>query len=375
MSHYNAPHNTSKSLSAAQIDDPQTLSGLFPPDSDDETDGDGVDDEHGHNHNLYEIQTVELVGNKIRIRQYDYHSHNANRVWPGSFPLSEYLLEERSTTSTTLATQERTSTKYVHQWGRVLELGTATGLLAIRLAMACRDTNRNIPDNDNDHNTRTVDDTSNNSKCDDWCCTSVVTSDVDDEYGDVASNLLYNYSLNHMTAPLPYHVPHTWGTGFNKSIQKVIEKEATNNTNNDGDPDVKSTSCNHPLLLPFDTIIASDILLYVSSYPALVETLSELMIPPSKSVPSPSSKYDENENVNNNEATRMSLPEVIPTIAVVASVTATATAPPVKFIMSWNRRLKESKEFFERMNDAGFIYEHHGKGIYTFVYDQKQQRM
>ena len=373
MSHYNAPHNTSKSLSAAQIDDPQTLSGLFPPDSDDETDGDGVDDEHGHNHNLYEIQTVELVGNKIRIRQYDYHSHNANRVWPGSFPLSEYLLERRSTTSTTLATQERTSTKYVHQWGRVLELGTATGLLAIRLAMECRDANRNIPDNDNDHNTRTVDDTSNNSKCDDWCCTSVVTSDVDDEYGDVASNLLYNYSLNHMTAPLPYHVPHTWGTGFNKSIQKVIEKEATNNTNNDGDPDVKSTSCNHPLLLPFDTIIASDILLYVSSYPALVETLSELMIPPSKSVPSPSSKYDENENVNNNEATRMSLPEEIPTIAVAASVTA--TVPPVKFIMSWNRRLKESKEFFERMNDAGFMYEHHGKGIYTFVYDQKQQRM
>ena len=42
--------------------------------------------------------------------------------------------------------------------------------------------------------------------------------------------------------------------------------------------------------------------------------------------------------------------------------------------MSWNRRLKESQEFFVRMTDAGFIYEHHGKGIYTFVYDDHHER-
>ena len=86
-------------LSAAQIDDPQTLSGLFPPDSDDEEgDNDAIDCDANHHVNsncYYEIQSVQLVGATIQIRQYDYHSHNANRIWPGVFPLAEYLLQQQ----------------------------------------------------------------------------------------------------------------------------------------------------------------------------------------------------------------------------------------------------------------------------------------
>jgi predicted nicotinamide N-methyase len=243
-----------------QIDAPQTLAGLFPPDSDEE-------EEEGEPDPCYEVQSMVLADYKLQIRQFAYHSHNANRVWPGTFNLADYLLAKTSDAQGA----------FQHEWGRVLELGTATGLLAIRLALA---------------STQHSDATS-------VCCTSIVTSDVVDDDALVHENLKFNYELNGVLHPPP-HVPHTWGTGFDASVAAA------------GIQDFQK---------PFDTIVASDILLYVSAYGALVETLKELMA---------------------------------------------REGPQTRFIMSWNRRMKESAEFFTRMEQAGFECRHEGKCIYTF---------
>jgi predicted nicotinamide N-methyase len=236
---------------APQIDAPLSLGSFF-PDSDDE--------EEVELDPCYETQEVVLASETLRVRQYAWHSHNANRVWPGTFNLADYLFEKDN------------DGNYRHSWGRVLELGTATGLLAIRLALASR-------------NEETSD-----------VVTSIVTSDVDDEQGDVEQNVRYNFELNGFSVgDIPVHVPHTWGTGWNACAQQ-----------------------RGLIHVDFDTIVASDILLYISAYAALVDTLEELML------------------------------------------------PQTKFVMSWNRRMKESQEFFERMERAGFSCRHEGKCVYTF---------
>lgn len=266
--------------SAPQIDEPQTLTGLFPTESDDDEDEDA-----DGNAPCFEIQSVDLCGEALKIRQFDYHSHNANRVWPGTFNLADYLLARND------------DGVYLHQWGRVLELGTATGLLAIRLALAS-----------------TMHQGGNTAA---YCCTQIVTSDVDDEHGDVAANLIFNYELNEIPTP-PFHVPHTWGSGWKKSCERAVLREG-------GDDIVSQVGDD---LRAFDTIVASDILLYVSAYPALVKTLCELMISSTRTV----------------------------------------------FVMSWNRRMKESAEFFKRMKEADFAFTHVGKCIYIFEHNGKSDR-
>jgi predicted nicotinamide N-methyase len=237
------------------IDAPLSLGNFFPAES---------DEEEEELDNCYEVQQVTVAGESLQVRQYAYHSHNANRVWPGTFNLADYLFETRDDGS------------YVHQWGSVLELGTATGLLAIRLA-------KSLPSQEGEPS----------------CCSRLVTSDVADEHGDVLDNVKHNFELNNILQPP--HVPFTWGPGWKESAAKVgVETE-------------------------FDTILASDILLYVSAYPALVITLQELM---------PSSQ---------------------------------------KLVMSWNRRMKESQEFFDRMEAGGFSCEHLGKCVYCFVRNEHQQ--
>ena len=60
--------------------------GLFPPDSD-------ADADDPRNLPLcYEIQSVVLAGETLAVRQFDYHSHNTNRVWSGTFNLQKRRL-------------------------------------------------------------------------------------------------------------------------------------------------------------------------------------------------------------------------------------------------------------------------------------------
>ena len=160
----------------------------------------------------------------------------------------------------------------------------------------------------------------------------MTTSDVDDDGGGVEENVRNNFAINGFAVPaevggdnggtvcddgggsvadgdsdgknrppMPIHVPHTWGTGWVDSASK---------RGVDGKV--------------YDTIIASDILLYVSAYPALVQTLTELF--------------------------KM----------------AEAKGKSPSFVMSWNRRMKASAEFFDLMLSAGFKCRHQGKCVYTF---------
>jgi predicted nicotinamide N-methyase len=138
-------------------------------------------------------------------RQFSWHEANANKVWPGSFSLADFISKNLDR----------------YRGGRILELGSATGAWAIFLASPAQ----NLP---------------------------VVTSDIDDG-GDVENNIKYNFQLNGITTlacssvhayilrksgfPLVPHVPHTWGTGWNNA------------------GDFRAST--------FKYIIASDILLYV----------------------------------------------------------------------------------------------------------------
>jgi len=251
---------------APQIDVPFSLGSFFPPDSDEESQTQELD-------RCFEVQEVTLVGESLQVRQSAYHSHNANCVWPGTFNLAEYLL----------ARYESTNGRFRQNWGSVLELGTATGVLAIRLARA------------------SVRYSVHDRECDggDCVCDDIVTSDVDDD-DEVEDQVTYNFNLNGFEneSERPVHVPHTWGTGWKQcAARKGLESKV------------------------FDTVIASDILLYVSAYPALVQTLTELL-----------------------------------------------AHPKTKFVMSWNRRMKESKDFFDRMQTAGFECKHEGKCVYTFYH-------
>mmetsp|Transcript_31236 Transcript_31236/g.61846 ORF Transcript_31236/g.61846 Transcript_31236/m.61846 type:complete len:320 (+) Transcript_31236:71-1030(+) len=312
---------------APQIDCPQgSLFSLFGGDSEDENDVDNQTDCNFDQH--YEVQKVDLAGEELLVRQYVFHSHNANRVWPGTFNLAEYIIGDEAKEGNLVAKMRRGAS--------VLELGAATGLLAIRLAAAG--------------------------------VLAVTTSDVDDGHVDdghgksddtVIENIEYNFYLNGFgrddsigtkraslsteqmefrmkkkTAmvkkrtlltdqsaaeanasdqfiPTPPHIPHTWGTGWTESM-----------------------CCANQTVQIYDYIIASDILLYVTSYPALVKTLTELM------KPSFGNKFNCVDDIQGNK---------IP-----------------KFIMSWNRRMKESAEFFKMMETAGFESVHEGKCVYTF---------
>lgn len=245
---------------APQIDCPVSLGGFFPAES---------DEEEEELNQCFEIQTVDIAGATFQVRQFAWHSHNANRVWPGTFNLAQYLLTQNEDGS------------YQNQWGHMLELGSATGILAIRLAAASKQHNPEV--------TWTV-------------CDSIVTSDVAD--GEVGDHILFNFNLNDFrNEHIPVHVPHTWGTGWQKSAIGLLPEKAGQ--------------------LPFNTIVASDILLYVSAYPALVETLTEIM------------------------------------------------SPTTVMIMSWNRRMKESIEFFQLMETAGFNCHHEGKCVYTFSWKRQ----
>jgi predicted nicotinamide N-methyase len=85
---------------------------------------------------------------QLKVRQFSWHMANANKVWPGTFALAMYIEENRGKYSS----------------GPILELGAATGALAIFLSAPPRSFD-------------------------------VTTSDIDDG-GDVEANIAHNFALN-----------------------------------------------------------------------------------------------------------------------------------------------------------------------------------
>ena len=122
------------------IDAPLSLTGLFGDDS--------GDDAEPHFEQTFEEQSVHISSTPLIIRQYVWHMANANKVWPGTFNLGEFL--------------ENNLSKYAHD--NILELGAATGALSIFLKTIAPDI-------------------------------FLVTSDIDDG-GEVETNISYNFQRN-----------------------------------------------------------------------------------------------------------------------------------------------------------------------------------
>jgi hypothetical protein len=102
------------------VEAPISLKGLFNRDSDSESetnmDGDIFKNE-GEN------QILTIGDKNLTIRQTCWHQANANKVWPGTFLLADYLLANKD--------------KYCNlsMNSNILELGAATGALSIFLLM------------------------------------------------------------------------------------------------------------------------------------------------------------------------------------------------------------------------------------------------
>jgi len=211
----------------------------------DEDDSDDNNDDNNNENRFeeqYSIASHDICNEVIKVRQFSFHVANANFIWPGALDLAQYIDTYRSD---------------IYTGGKILELGSATGFLAIFLAMKLLKTN-------------------NVNNCNDM----IVTSDIDDD-GIVEQNIKYNFQLNNIDSVV--HIPHTWGTGWTRDNHQCSASS-------------------------FKYIVASDILLYVKVYPELVSTLTELF----------------------NGGTIC------------------------EFIMSWKRRIAESKVFFDLMTTAGF---------------------
>jgi len=222
-------------------------------------------------------------------------------------------------------------------------------------------------------------------------CTPMCYSDIDDG-GEVAENVEYNILQNGLSPGL--HIPHTWGEGWQKSVDKATARSSSINSintcsNSIGDAAV-ATAIAHRYI---KFVIASDILLYVSAYPALVETLVELFgINTTTSSSSSSSngnlaaaQRNEHKDIHNNYNTSAAEPTAESSSSSSSSqasvngphhrgriqqapvpVPAPVPIPAVEFLMAWNRRISTSAEFFDAMQRAGFLCYHHGHCIYSF---------
>ena len=213
--------------------------------------GGGDDDEEDAFVQEYEVQDLNICSSHLKIRQFSWHEANANKVWPGTFTLAEYIVENLD----------------IYKQGLLLELGAATGALSIFLSLP------------------------------QYGC-QVVTSDIQDD-GQVKENILHNYALNGLPTPMQ-HIEHTWGETWPEE-------------------QIPASSINR--------IIASDILLYVKAYPALVSTLDMLF-----------------------------------------------NAGAQEFLMSWNRRISSTSIFFQLMQEAGFDSVTHPHCVYSFTRGQGQSQ-
>eukprot|EP01035_Chromulina_nebulosa_P030356 gene30356-40338_t len=102
-------------------DAPFSLAGLFVDSDDDENNF--TDD------NLYQYESQDLLFGDLRIKvtQSAYHPTNANKVWPGTYILVDYMLANWM--------RLFESNKVTPIVSSTLELGAATGALSIFLKM------------------------------------------------------------------------------------------------------------------------------------------------------------------------------------------------------------------------------------------------
>jgi hypothetical protein len=145
------------------VEAPLSLSGFFYDPNEEEEEGEEAKDQSQFEQ-IYDEQILTICQKDFRIRQYCWHQANANKVWPGTFNLAEFI-EQHS--------------KRFHN-GNILELGAATGALSIYLKSV-------FPEY------------------------QLLTSDIDDG-GEVEENIKYNFEINGLS-PLP-HIPHTWGDAW-----------------------------------------------------------------------------------------------------------------------------------------------------------------
>lgn len=133
------------------VEAPISLLGFFNEDDDDDNENNEENNKEENNNNFEQIfdeQNLEICSKLFIIRQYCWHMANANKVWPGTFNLAEFITNH--------------SNRFLN--GTILELGAATGALSIYL----------ISSFSNYH---------------------IITSDIDDG-GEVESNIQYNFTRN-----------------------------------------------------------------------------------------------------------------------------------------------------------------------------------
>lgn len=240
---------------------PINLGGLF---CIDDSDADDDNQESQSFEQRFEELELSVVNKLIIVRQFSWHQANANQVWPGAVRLAQFIDENIHFYST----------------GKILELGAATGALAIFLTLPPHSLN-------------------------------VVTSDICDD-GAVERNIIHNFQINGLS-PVQ-HVPYSWGQSWQETVAAISPQE-----------DLQPSKAVQTGLSSssFKFIIASDILLYVSAYGSLVRSLTELFCGSGSAI--------------------------------------------TEFVMSWNRRIAESRQFFDLMSAAGFACADRGHGVYCFT--------
>ncbi|GAB2272452.1 hypothetical protein Dimus_007278 [Dionaea muscipula] len=114
----------------------------------------------------YVERSHDFPGMELRIREFSFHQHNANLLWPGTFAFAEWLVQHKSWI----------------EGRRVIELGSGTGALAIFLSKSLQ--------------------------------LDITTSDFDDQ--EIEENIAYNCKINGLIPALS-HIKHTWGDIFPNS--------------------------------------------------------------------------------------------------------------------------------------------------------------
>ena len=173
-----------------------------------------------HSALFYETIQYQFLDTSLVIRQFDDHPTNANALWPEATFLAEFLTATNTfapADNPTAAPSLATLHSLLPPTARIVELGSATGALAIYLRL---------------HGLH-----------------HVTTSDLPDPL--VTSNIAHNCQLNH--AP-HHHFEHRWGDVA--GLRAEVERRGGGG---------------------WDVVLGSDLLAYESSYEGLSETVGVLL--------------------------------------------------------------------------------------------------